>query len=191
MLYLIAACECAFWIVLVAGLLIRYLGKKPRLGLAVLAMVPLVDLVLLVAVLWHVGHGGTANVGHALAAFYLGFSLAYGRRLIAWLDVRIAHRWAGGPAPDRLTGWAHARQRWADVCRTALACGFAAGFSALIIWWIGDPRRTEAMATNFRGAIAVLAIEVIVALSYTLFPRSSGSVGKEGLRAQKGDPALS
>lgn len=119
---LIVACEVAFWVVVAAGLALRYFARRPRQGLAVLSLVPVIDVILLVAVAATLGSGGTATVAHSMATFYLGFSLAYGRRMIAWADVRFAHRFAGGPAPARLSGAAYTRQCWADVLRTGLAC---------------------------------------------------------------------
>ena len=44
----IVACEIGFWVVLAAGLVSRYVLRRRRLSTALLAAVPLVDLVLLV-----------------------------------------------------------------------------------------------------------------------------------------------
>ena len=41
----IVACEIGFWVVLAAGLLTRYVLRRPRAGAALLVCVPLVDLV--------------------------------------------------------------------------------------------------------------------------------------------------
>lgn len=46
---LILAGEVAFWFFVLAGLASRYLLRLPRLGVALLACTPLVDLVLIVA----------------------------------------------------------------------------------------------------------------------------------------------
>lgn len=167
----IVACEVAFWIAIAAGLALRYLARRPRLGLTVLALVPVIDVVLLVAVAANLHSGGTATVTHSIATFYLGFSLAYGHRMIAWADVRFAHRFAGGPAPVRPTGAAYTRQCWADVLPTGLACALAAGITWALITWTSDPARTNALRTTYSWALILPGIDLLWALSYTLWPR--------------------
>ena len=181
----IVACEVALWVAIVVGLAVRYLAHRPRLGLAILASVPLIDVVLLVAVAVHLRSGGTASTEHAVAAFYLGFSLAYGHRMVAWADARFAHRFAGGPEPEKLTGVAHTRRCWGDVLRTGCACLLAAAFSAGFVWWIGDPSRTAALETNYGWAVLILGIETIAAVSYTLWPKAG--VGSESQTARLSD----
>ncbi|WP_460492240.1 hypothetical protein [Dactylosporangium cerinum] len=67
----IIGCEIAFWIVLAAGLVLRYPLRRPWAGAVVLAAVPVVDLVLLVACAADLRGGATAGSRHALAALYL------------------------------------------------------------------------------------------------------------------------
>ncbi|MCF6506523.1 hypothetical protein E9549_03735, partial [Blastococcus sp. MG754426] len=57
MLVAIIACEIGFWVVLAAGLLTRYVLRRPRLGGALLLGVPLVDAVLLVLTAVDLGSG--------------------------------------------------------------------------------------------------------------------------------------
>ena len=88
----IVVCEIAFWVAIVSGLVLRYLARMPRAGLLVLALVPLIDLVLLIATAVNLRAGESATVAHSLAAFYRGFSISYGHRLIRLADIRFAHR---------------------------------------------------------------------------------------------------
>src|SRR5918999_5442410 len=113
---LIVATEIAFWVVLAAGLVARYLLGRRRLGAILLAGVPLVDLVLLTATVIDLRGGATAEVGHGLAAAYIGFSVAFGHSVIRWADARFAHRFAGGPPPQRPPrhGRARARYEWRE-----------------------------------------------------------------------------
>lgn len=170
---LIAACEVAFWAAVLLGLTLRYPLRRPRAGLAVLSSVILIDVVLLVAVAIHLRSGGTASLAHSVATFYLGFSLAYGHRMIAWADVRFAHRFAGGPAPQRLAGAAYTRQCWGDVGRTGFACALAAAITAALIAWIADPTRTAALEGGYRWATLVFSVELLCAIGYTIWPRKS------------------
>lgn len=47
MIAVIIACEIGFWVLLLAGLLTRYVLRRPGLGAALLIAVPLVDVLLL------------------------------------------------------------------------------------------------------------------------------------------------
>ena len=59
---LIVACEIGFWVVLGAGLVTRYLLGRRQLGAVLLTLVPLIDLVLLVATVIDLSGGATAGV---------------------------------------------------------------------------------------------------------------------------------
>lgn len=170
-LAVIAACEIAFWVALALGLVLRYPLHRPRLGIGVLAAIPAIDIALLVAVAINLNSGATATAAHSLATFYLGFSIAYGHRMITWTDERFAHRFAGGPAPRRLYGAAYARKCWVDVVRTGAACGLAAAITWGLITWIDDPSRTEALAGGYGWAALITGIELVIAISYTIWPR--------------------
>ena len=173
LLGIIVACEIGFWVAVLAGLAARYLFRAPRLGVALLALAPLLDLVLLVATAVHLRSGAEASSAHGLAAAYIGFSVAYGHRMIAWADVRFAHRFAGGPAPIRLDGRAYARACWADVLRTLLAAGIAATILGVLVWWVDDPARPEALDGWFAILGIVVAIDLLWAVSYTIWPRAA------------------
>lgn len=89
------------------------------------------------------------GVEHGLAAIYIGFSLAYRHRLIGWADLRFAHRFADGPAPQKLCGKAYTRRFWGDVVRTSLAAVIAGALTAALTWWISDPAKTDALRQNY------------------------------------------
>ncbi|WP_207392601.1 hypothetical protein [Aeromicrobium sp. IC_218] len=170
-LAVIVACEVGFWVLIGAGLVARYVLRAPRLGLVLLALTPVVDLVLLAATVVDLRHGATASVAHGLAAVYLGFSLAYGHAMIRWADVRFAHRFAGGPAPVKRYGVAYARQCWTDVVRSASAAAVASGLLLLLERLVDDPSRTDALRGIYPVLGVVLAVELVWAVSYSLWPR--------------------
>jgi hypothetical protein len=95
----IVACEIGLWVLLGAGLAARYLLRRRGLSTVLLAAVPLLDVVLVVAVALDLGRGEPAGTVHGLAGVYLGFSVAFGPAIVRWADVRFAHRFAAGPAP--------------------------------------------------------------------------------------------
>ncbi|WP_110208214.1 hypothetical protein [Nocardioides daejeonensis] len=171
MVALIVACEIGFWVFVVAGLVARYPLRRPRAGLVLLAMTPLVDVVLLVATAIDLRGGADATGAHSLAALYLGFSIGYGHRMITWADTRFAHRFAGGPAPVRLDGAAYARKCWRDVGLTGLSVAIAAA----VLWGLRAIASSGADTSVFSGTYGllglILGIEVVSAVSYTLWPR--------------------
>lgn len=170
---LIVVCEIAFWVAIGAGLIARYPLRRPRLGLVILASVPLIDLMLLIATAVNLRAGATAGVAHGLAAIYIGFSLAYGHRLIHWADVRFAHRFAGGPAPVKLYGAAYSLHCWGDVARTSVAAVVAGGLTAGLIAWVGDSTRTAALQDNYRWLGLIFVIDLAWAISTLIWPRSA------------------
>lgn len=163
--FVIAACEIAFWIVIAAGLTARYLLRRPRLGAVLLVCAPLVDLVLLAASVVDLRGGGEASVVHALAAIYLGVSVGFGHRMIAWADVRFAHRFAGGPAPVKPSkyGTAAARRQVVDWLRHLVAWSIGSGLMLGGVLLVGDRDRTEALLYYPAGWGIILLIDGIVA----------------------------
>lgn len=140
MLIAIAACEVGFWLVLAAGLLVRYALRRPRLGGVLLLCVPLVDLALLVLTVVDLRRGSAVELAHGLAAVYLGFSVVFGHALIRAADVRVAHRFRGGPAPAAKPAsgtWARARLAWSEFGRAVLAATVSAALLVAAIALIG------------------------------------------------------
>jgi hypothetical protein len=170
-LTVIVACEIGFWVAVLGGLAARYLLRARRLSVVLLVAAPLLDVVLLVATAADLRSGATASLEHGLAAVYIGFSVAYGHRLVHWADVRFAHRFAGGPAPVRLTGPAYTRACWADVARTLLAVAITAAVLLALIGWAGAPGRTEGLQAVLPLLGWVLGLDLLWAVSYTLWPR--------------------
>jgi hypothetical protein len=175
-LVVIVACEIGFWVAIALGLVARYVLKRPRLGVVLLALAPAIDLVLLIATAAHLRTGVDATWEHGLAALYVGFSIAYGHRLIRWADIRFAHRFADGPAPVKLTGPDYTRACWHDVARTALAAGISSAILLALIWWVGDATRTESLQSWFGTLGIILALETIWAVSYSIWPRKTPAV---------------
>ncbi|MDX2705149.1 hypothetical protein PV350_20135 [Streptomyces sp. PA03-6a] len=170
---LIAGCEIAFWVLLGAGLAVRYLLRRPRAGAALLVCVPLVDLLLLAAAVADLGDGGTAAARHGLAAAYVGFSAGYGHGVVRWADARFAHRFAGGPEPSPAPKYGRARalREWRLLGRTAVSAAVAATLLQLAVWLVADAGRTAALREWQVRMAATAGIHAVVAASYTLWPK--------------------
>ncbi|MDQ7806178.1 hypothetical protein Q5425_20745 [Amycolatopsis sp. A133] len=141
MAVVIAAGEIGFWVVLAAGLAVRYVLRARRVSAVLLAMVPLVDVVVLVATVIDLAGGAKANFTHGLAAVYLGFSVVFGPSMVRWADERFAHRFASGPPPRKRQGREKLRYEWREWAKCVLACGLAAAALLAAIFAIGEPEQ--------------------------------------------------
>lgn len=136
-----------------------------------LALTPILDLILLAANAIDLSRGSTATFAHGVAAVYLGISVAYGHKMIHWADTRFAHRFADGPAPTKRYESAYTAECWRDVVRTGVAVAIAAGVLWLLITISGDPQRSAALTSMFGILGIIAAVELIRAISYTLWPK--------------------
>ncbi|MEO9323241.1 hypothetical protein ABFT23_07095 [Nocardioides sp. C4-1] len=169
----IVACEVGFWVVLAAGLLLRYPGRRPRLGGVVLACVPLVDVVLLVAAAVDLHGGAEFSSVHGLAAAYLGFSLAFGHGVIRWADVRFAHRFAGGPPPaPKPAPGSRARRSalWREWFKVVLAVAIASVVLGLLSF-VADADQREAVLRSAGPLWIVVAIWLVAGPLWEAGPR--------------------
>ncbi|GGF90981.1 hypothetical protein GCM10007304_01160 [Rhodococcoides trifolii] len=97
----IAVCEVGFWVLVLGGLGSRYVLRRRSLSVLMLTLLPVLDLILVVAVALDLHRGGEVGFAHRLAGIYLGWTVVFAHSTVAWLDVRFAHRFAGGPAPEK------------------------------------------------------------------------------------------
>ncbi|MBM7567496.1 hypothetical protein [Paenibacillus sacheonensis] len=170
---LIIGCEVAFWVFVLAGLLCRYLLRRKKSGMVLLACTPAVDLVLLAATVIDLHRGGEAGFVHGLSAIYVGVSIAFGSRMIRWADIRFAHRFAGSPPPAKKikVGTEHARNEREAWLLHLLAWFIGCSLLYGIILWIGDGTRTASLSQVIRIWSLVLVIDFIISFSYTFWPR--------------------
>lgn len=160
----IVACEVGFWVVLAAGLFARYLLRWRRVGAVLLAAVPVVDLALLAFTVADLRRGGEPSTAHGLAAVYLGFSVAFGHSLVRWADVRVAHRWAGGPPPEPKPAGgtaARARKEWQDFGRACVAAGISAALLLGAVALVGDRADTAPLLMWLWRLGLVLAVWLV------------------------------
>ncbi|GAA4676048.1 hypothetical protein [Gordonia humi] len=156
----IAACEIGFWVFVLGGLALRYLARRPGPSAIVLACVPLIDVVLLVAVAVDLARGGEVEFAHRLAPIYLGVTIMFGPRMIAWTDARFAHRFADGPVPHKVpkTGPERRRYEWADFGRWLGAVAVAAAITGLLGFTVADTAQREALF----GGLGMLGVVTVI-----------------------------
>ncbi|MEU9090704.1 hypothetical protein [Streptomyces sp. NPDC048428] len=170
---LIVLCEIAFWVLLAAGLALRYVARMPRLGAAVLLCEPLLELVLLVVTAVDLKNGADPDWKHGLAAVYIGFTVGLGHSTVRWVDARVAHRFAGGPPPVKPPkyGMARAVHEWRVAGRWTVAAVTALALLQAAVWYVGGDGDTASLQSWQRTMLFVIGINLLIAASYTLFPK--------------------
>ena len=83
---IIIIAEALFWVLVVAGMVVRYWLRMPTLSKFLLLAVPLVDIALVIAVIAELRAGRPVGLEHQLAGLYLGISLILGPGIIRWCD---------------------------------------------------------------------------------------------------------
>jgi hypothetical protein len=178
MIALIGAAEIGFWVVLAAGLSVRYLLRRPRAGAVLLLCVPLIDVLLLTATGVDLARGAEPAFGHGLAALYLGFTVAYGHYVITWADGHFAHRFGGAPKPAKPPrhGWARARHEWRIWRMTLIAVAISLAVLHLLGWLAdgsgsGSVGEADVLREWQARALVALAVHGLIALSYTVWQK--------------------
>ncbi len=166
----IVACEIGFWVLVLGGLLLRYLARLSRTSMVVLALVPVLDVVLLAVVAIDLARGGEVAFAHRIAPIYLGATVMFGHRMIAWADVRFAHRFADGPPPTPIPkkGPVRRRHEWREFARWLGAAGISAAITALLGFTVADDAQREVMFGSFQMLGVVTVIWFVTGPVWTL-----------------------
>ncbi|WP_367044990.1 hypothetical protein [Streptomyces sp. Je 1-332] len=174
---LIIICEVGFWVLLAGGLALRYAAKMPRASVAVLLCEPILEVVLFVVTAIDLKNGAEPDWKHGLAAVYIGYSIALGHYTIKWVDVRVAHRFAGGPPPSTPKyGMPRAIHEWKLAARWILAGLIAMALLQGAVWYVGGDGEVGSLRMWQQKMLWVIGINLIIAGSYTLFPKKSPPV---------------
>lgn len=187
---LIVLCEIGFWVLLAAGLALRYAAKMPRLGAAVLLCEPLLEVVLLVVTAVDLKNGADPDWKHGLAAVYIGFTVGLGHSTIRWVDAWVAHRFAGGPPPVKPPkyGRARAAHEWRLAGRWMVAAATALVLLQAAVWYVGGDGDTGSLRAWQQKMLFVIGINLVIAVGYTLFPKRDPGREREAKRVS-GPPA--
>lgn len=179
---LIIACEVAFWVLLAAGLAFRYGLRMPRTGLALLLCEPLLEIVLFTVTAIDLKNGAEPDWRHGLAAVYIGFTVGLGHSTVKWADARVAHRFAGGPPPVKPPKYGTARtvHEWKVAGRWILAATVALVLLQGAVWYVGGDGGTGSLRAWQQRMLWLIGINVVIAVSYTLFPKRRPGGGDGG-----------
>ncbi|QPQ32782.1 hypothetical protein [Lysinibacillus sp. JNUCC 51] len=170
--WMIVACEIAFWIVIVSGLFVRYVFKRDKLGLFLLALTPVIDLILIVITSIDLYRGATATQAHGIAAVYIGVSIAFGKSMIEWTDERFQYYLTKkGPKPKKRFGMDYAKHYVKGWLRHVTAYAIGAVLLAGMIYLIQDPSRTEVLSGILKTWSIILGIDFLLAVSNFIWPK--------------------
>ncbi|WP_432362307.1 hypothetical protein [Sporosarcina sp. UB5] len=170
--WIIIACEIGFWVAIVAGLVTRYIFNNKRLGLFFLALTPVIDLLLLIVTANDLYNGAIATQVHAIAAIYLGVSVAFGKSMIRWADERFLYYVKRqGPKPARKYGLAHVKHSMKGSLQHVLAFLIGGAFLLIMIYLIDDTSKTEALSNMLQLWALILVIDLLISASYFIWPR--------------------
>lgn len=156
----IIACEVGFWVLVIAGLIVRYRLSRPAAGAVVLWSVLVLDVALLVAVGVDLHGGASVDNIHIIAGLYLGGSIAFGPRMVRWADTRFAYHFAGGPPPVKApkTGIAAVRYEWVLFGQWLIAALITIAAVLLLALTVADATQR---ADLYRGFAAIGIVTLI------------------------------
>ena len=170
--WMIVASEIGFWIVILLGLITRYILKKKKLGIFFFALTPVIDLFLLITASVDLYRGATATTAHAIAAIYIGVSLAFGKSMIEWADERFRYYIIKeGAKPMERFGTDYALHYFKSWCRHVVSYLIGAGLLAGVIFLINDSSRTEALFGVLKLWSFVLGIDLLITISNFIWPK--------------------
>lgn len=158
--WLIVICEAAFWAAVIFGLAARYIFRRQKLGMFFFALIPLLDAVLFLAAAADLYRGAAATMAHAVAAIYIGVSVAFGKSMIQWADERFRYYVVKeGAKPVKRYGLDYAKHYAKGWGRHVLAFVIGGVLLAGTVFLIQDASRTEALSKLLKGWSVVLCID--------------------------------
>ncbi|WP_146551648.1 hypothetical protein [Rummeliibacillus sp. SL167] len=170
--WMIVGCEIMFWIVIILGLVTRYVLNLNKLGIFLLALTPLIDLALLITAGIDLYHGATATVAHAIAAVYIGVSIGFGKSMVKWADERFLYYVKkDGIKPRRLYGLDYAKHYLKGFGKHVVSFLIGAGLLVLVIFLIHNSSQTQALLDVLRIWAIVLGVDFIFSISYFIWPK--------------------
>ncbi|MCM6773970.1 hypothetical protein NDR87_10855 [Nocardia sp. CDC159] len=156
----ILLCEIGFWVTVGLGLLLRYVLRLGTLSSIVLALVPLIDVILVVAVALDVHRGAEVTGVHRIAGIYLGWTVVFGKSTVRWLDSWFAYRFAGGPRPQKRPK--EGPEAYRAEMRSFIKWLVAAGIALVVCFGLSVTVADPAQATALRGVLQPLGVITIV-----------------------------
>ncbi|WP_141430754.1 hypothetical protein [Bacillus sp. 03113] len=178
--WMIITCEVAFWIVILFGLLLRYLFHFKKLGLILLALTPVIDLLLIIITSIDLYNGATATIAHGLAAVYIGVSIAFGKSMIKWADERFQYYFIKkGTKPSKKAGIKFAKSYAKGFIRHIIAFLIGSSILLMMIYYINDSKRTDNLYGMIKIWTLILSIDMFITISYFIWPKKEKTIPRD------------
>ena len=93
--------------------------------------------------------------------------------MIRWADERFLYYIKKqGTKPEKKRGYAHARHSMKGSLQHVLAFIIGGAFLLAMIYFVGDANKTEALLQMFKLWAFIVAVDIILSLSYFIWPRA-------------------
>lgn len=169
--WLIVFCEISFWIVIILGLIIRYILRLKKLGFLILALTPVIDLLLLIVTTIDLLNGAKAELPHAIAAVYISISLVFGKSMIKWFDDKFRYYiMRQGNKPNKLTGYDYSIYYAKTWLKHLLSYIIGMSLLFLIKILVNNNDKTEALNGVIHGWSIIIIIDLIICITYFIWP---------------------
>ncbi|WP_456276232.1 hypothetical protein [Bacillus sp. AK128] len=169
--FLIVLAEICFWIFILLGLITRYIFKKEKISIWLLAATPLIDVMLLLFTFFDLKSGVKATTVHALAAIYIGVSIAFGKQMIKWADIRFQYYFLKiDNRPAKLYGIERGKKEIQGFIKHLLAYMIGASIIVGLSYFLRNSTDTESLTDTLRVWSMILGIDFLISISYFLFP---------------------
>lgn len=167
---LIVGCEVAFWVVLLVSLVVRYVLQREAASRWLLVSLPVIDVLLLLFTAVDLKTGTTAELGHGLAAAYVGFTMAFGSIAVRWADERFAYRFASGPAPASAPtrGWEAVRYEFRLWGRCVAAWIIAFALLEALIFYVASDAVSAPLLAWYRYGLGCIVFWFIFGPAWSL-----------------------
>ncbi|MED3878389.1 hypothetical protein [Priestia megaterium] len=175
--WMIIGCEIAFWIVIILGLATRYMFRKQKLSFFILALTPVVDFVLLIVTSVDLYRGATATYAHAIAAVYIGISIAFGKSMIKWADERFQYYvMKNGEKPRRRYGKEYAKHYFKSWIQHVVAYAIGAALLGAMMYIVPN-EKTGVLQNVVELWTVIVGIDFLLSLSNFIWPKKDKESG--------------
>lgn len=169
--FFIVMAEVCFWIFILLGLVTRYIFKKEKLSIWLFGATPLIDLILLILTVLDLKSGAEATIVHALAAIYIGVSIAFGKQMIQWADIKFQYHFLKiDNRPAKLYGIERGKKEMEGFFRHLIAYLIGATLLLGMNYLLSNSTDTEPLMATLRTWTVILGLDFCISLSYRVFP---------------------
>ncbi|WP_408869194.1 hypothetical protein ACJYYY_05110 [Brochothrix campestris] len=166
--------QIAFWFVLFAGFITRYLFKKQRASSIVLYVAVAIDAVLLYATALNIKNGTFATIYHGLSAVFIGVALCCGPSLLAWIDNKFKPADQKELSPTKtLTGKPLAKYKLKQSVRHLYAFCLGSILLVLAVLFIDNSHNSKGLTDVINIWLFIIMLDFLYSLTFYFWPKKT------------------